>query len=460
MPHVDVAVIGGGPVGLVTAMAHARRGASVALLEANPGRKNRFAGELLHPPAVRALQRIGIDVVAPAEDHPHNHGFAVFGPERDAPYLLRHRQGVTGRTFEFNRFVAFLREHALGTTGITALDGARVTAVDGHDVTFLGPSGEQRLTAGRVVAADGRFSAVRKALGLPDDRTPLSHMAGLVLRGVTLPEEGHGHVMLGGEGPVLAYRIGEDEVRVILDVPPWIKRTKDRGARILRHVAHQLPPELRPAVEAELAADRIVWAVVDLRPRTTYGVGPVALVGDAVGHYHPMTGIGMTLGFGDAVALADHDDLDAWARERRRDTLSPALLATALYEIFAVDAPPTRACRRAIFDLWYSPQIRARSVDFLTAEDTSFRRLLGVGTQLVARACWHAAADAGRSGGWRAGAGHMGRIAGLVQWLLTESVPPSMRLIAPDAGATPFEAVRLAARGEHLAGAERAGGLA
>ena len=48
----EIAVIGAGPVGAVSALAHARRGASVALIEANPKGAARLAGEWLHPPAI------------------------------------------------------------------------------------------------------------------------------------------------------------------------------------------------------------------------------------------------------------------------------------------------------------------------------------------------------------------------------------------------------------------------
>ena len=58
----DVAIVGAGPVGSLCALAHARKGARVALLEANPRASERLAGEWLHPPAIRILREVGIDV--------------------------------------------------------------------------------------------------------------------------------------------------------------------------------------------------------------------------------------------------------------------------------------------------------------------------------------------------------------------------------------------------------------
>jgi squalene monooxygenase len=439
----DVAVVGGGPAGCVTALAHARKGARVALIEAQPGRKNRFAGELLHPPALDALRRVGIERLAPACDHGPNRGFAVFSPENDGPQVLHHR-GAPGATCEFNALVDTLQEEAKAHAGVTFLGGYRATAAERGLLQLLDKSdGASTLRADRIIAADGRFSAMRKSLGIPDDRTPLSNMAGLLLRGVRLPFEDYGHVMLGGVGPVLAYRIAEDAVRVIIDVPVEWKKLGDRERRIWRAVEPQLPPELKEPVRRELESGHVHWALIELRPRIVYHKDGVALISDAVGHFHPMTGIGMTLGFGDAVDLADHSDLDAWARARHQATLSPALLATALYEIFAVDSEPTRACREAVYGMWKNnPAIRERTMAFLSCEDPSMARLLGVGLRMVTRAAFATARAHASRGSVREGVETVGRIAGLVRWLLTESVPPSMRVL-PVAPSTPFESVRL-----------------
>ena len=77
----DVAVVGAGPVGCVTALACARRGARVVLLEAQAQATSRMAGEWLHPSAVGVLQRLGIGRLEAAADHAAGKGFTVFpGP--------------------------------------------------------------------------------------------------------------------------------------------------------------------------------------------------------------------------------------------------------------------------------------------------------------------------------------------------------------------------------------------
>jgi 2-polyprenyl-6-methoxyphenol hydroxylase-like FAD-dependent oxidoreductase len=440
--QVDVAVVGAGPVGCVAALAHARRGARVALIEANPARKNRFAGELLHPPAAAALASVGITDVPPAQDHQANRGFAVLSSELETPRILDY-DGTRGLTFEFNRFVGVLRDAALAHPNIVWLPNHRVTALGDHCVEVAYDGGTRVIDADRVVGADGRFSKVRKSLGIPGDRVTLSHMAGLVLHGVELPHEGYGHVMLGGQGPVLAYRIAEDEVRICIDVPAAWKRQKDRDARIWAAIEPQVAPSLRDAIRDGLLSGKAVWAVNELRPRTVYGRGDVMLVGDAVGCFHPMTGIGMTLGFGDAVALAESDTLEQYTARRHQESLSPALLATALYEIFAVDSVPTRSCRRAVYDMWAgNPALATRSVSVLSAEDPSWSHLLQLGVEMVARASVYAASN---DDPFSERVASVGRLGGLVRWLLSESIPPSMRRTPVVLGTTPFERDRVRA---------------
>ena len=39
------------------------------------------------------------------------------------------------------------------------------------------------------------------------------------LRKAGLPEEGYGHILMGGPGPILMYRIGPNAIRACIDVP-------------------------------------------------------------------------------------------------------------------------------------------------------------------------------------------------------------------------------------------------
>src|SRR5277367_2606115 len=89
----DVAVIGGGPVGSVTAIAFARRGARVIVLEADPRACRRFAGEWIHPSGVAVLDalRAGrLERAAPRAGY----GFVIFPKGESAPIELPYPEGV------------------------------------------------------------------------------------------------------------------------------------------------------------------------------------------------------------------------------------------------------------------------------------------------------------------------------------------------------------------------------
>ena len=79
-------------MGSFCALAHARAGARVALLEANPKASTRLAGEWLHPPAVRMLRDIGLSLDAERRSAPGK-GFVVLPEDGSEPIVLPYPEG-------------------------------------------------------------------------------------------------------------------------------------------------------------------------------------------------------------------------------------------------------------------------------------------------------------------------------------------------------------------------------
>jgi phytoene/squalene synthetase/2-polyprenyl-6-methoxyphenol hydroxylase-like FAD-dependent oxidoreductase len=408
--HYDVAVVGAGPVGSTAAVAFARRGARVLLLEANPRAAARFAGEWLHPPALDVLRKLGMELPREAHAHPSGDGFAVFTDDGGDPIRLAYPDGARGLAWEHHALVQSLREQAASRATVDYEPHARLVALEGDRLTYAIQSGDRvEVRAERVVGADGRGSFVRQQVLEARDPSPISHMAGVELRDVTLPFEGHGHVILGGPGPILMYRISADRVRACIDVPPTVRRDA-----LLDAYGPAFPPSLRSAFRRALEEHPVLWAANGFRPRVHYGRGSVALVGDAVGHFHPLTAAGITHGLLDVACLAECDDVTEYARRRESASYMSELLSNALYQVFQRPDTSARAIRHAVFHRWRASEAdRVRTMRLL-AGTSSDRVLFGITfSRMAAQALRATAADTTQNGGVR----HLpGRVAAFTEW--------------------------------------------
>src|SRR5688572_937896 len=120
----DVAVIGAGPVGCATALAFARRGAHVLLLEANPKAAGRLAGEWLHPPAVEALAELGVSL-EPERPYTTGRGFVVFPDDGSRPIVLPYENNWFGHSLHHERLVETLRSHLVEHPAIEYVEHAK-----------------------------------------------------------------------------------------------------------------------------------------------------------------------------------------------------------------------------------------------------------------------------------------------------------------------------------------------
>ena len=134
--HYDVAVVGAGPVGAVAALAHARRGARVALCEANPSSARRLAGEWLHPPAIQVLRELGIDLPSEISEHARGQGFVVFPDDGSAPCLLPYGDGALGYSCRHQALVEMLRRSAASHPGVEYRPGVRVRRIEGRSLHY------------------------------------------------------------------------------------------------------------------------------------------------------------------------------------------------------------------------------------------------------------------------------------------------------------------------------------
>ena len=129
----DAVVVGGGVAGSTSAVSLAKKGLRVLLCEAGLPSNRRLAGELLHPPATRTLDELGLLPELEAAGAMPAYGFAIFTPEREKPTMLSYSEirgeRSTGIALEHASITHALLTGAKRTPGITVWDDARVLAV-------------------------------------------------------------------------------------------------------------------------------------------------------------------------------------------------------------------------------------------------------------------------------------------------------------------------------------------
>jgi len=174
-----VAVSGGGPAGMVLSLLLARAGIEVTVLEKHADFLRDFRGDTVHPSTLTLLDELGLaDRFA---ERPHSKITEVSFPTPDGEQVvvvdlkrLRVPHPYIAMVPQWE-LLDLLAEAAAEEPGFTLLHNAEVTdvlrsrggAVTGVRFTDRVTGEERELHAKLTVAADGRWSIVRKAVELP-----------------------------------------------------------------------------------------------------------------------------------------------------------------------------------------------------------------------------------------------------------------------------------------------------
>jgi ubiquinone biosynthesis UbiH/UbiF/VisC/COQ6 family hydroxylase len=363
---VDVAIVGGGPVGAALAHALAGTGLVLALVEPRPPGALPAAG---FDRRVYALSRQSRDFLE---------GIGVWArleTGRIAPVHAMHVFGDDGAArLQFDAYKSGVPELA-AIVEESNLQQALATSLAGQDNLHALDTGCDRIrwrdNFAELELSDGRHVAARLVVAADGAESQLRAAAGIE---ATLHEYGQQGVVANfktqqAHGGVARQWFRRGDVLALLPLPgnrvSMVWSTPDaHAAELLAMTTAGLGDAVTEAsghALGELEAMDAARGFPLRHLRASRLVAPrLALVGDAAHNVHPLAGQGLNLGFGDVQCLARtlaerglEDDcgsntlLRRYERSRREPILAMELVTGGLHALFANESPAVAALRNA-----------------------------------------------------------------------------------------------------------------
>jgi len=355
----DVLVVGGGVVGSACALALARAGLRVALIEAQV-------------PQTWSLQPADLRVFALAADNAALLADLGVWPQITQARAQAYRRmqvwdaaGGDDLVFDADTFgrneLGWIVENrllidrlhaALPTAGVQLYCPAQVVAVEQNENSVrLRLADGQRIETSIVIAADGAHSSVRKLAGLEATLSRYDYQQCGVVAYIDseLPNQATAWQRFLPSGPLAILPFGPHRSSIVWTVP------EDEAPRLLALDDARFNSELTHALAARLGDIQVVSAraAFPLRQQLlgNYVAGRVLALGDAAHVVHPLAGQGVNLGLRDVSALsamvrralqrgqywASTQRLQRWARTRCSENTLAAYSFQAINRLFSND---------------------------------------------------------------------------------------------------------------------------
>jgi flavin-dependent dehydrogenase len=356
--NADVVVVGAGPAGLASAIAAARQGLHVEVIDAAKPPIDKACGEGLMPDSIEALAAIGITDIdrslREGESHPLC-GIRFIGRQTSTNHFVTAEAlfpAAPGRGVRRTVLHQLLFDRA-SSLGVRFQWENSVQGIASANDSITVHTNHQTLRARYLIGADGPHSRVATWAGLTQAST-ISRRIGLRQHYTIAPWTEFVEVHWSDFGQAYVTPNSSNEICVAFIAHKKIASQ----AEALSH----FPALHRRLVHARLngPARGSITLVRKLRRVTS---GNIALIGDASGSVDAITGEGMALCFRQAAALAPAlkaNNLAAYQQAHRRIQLRPTLMS------------------RSLLLMDRSPRLRDRTLNVLQRNPRLFEWLLQI----------------------------------------------------------------------------------
>lgn len=358
----DVALAGGGPVGLTLALALARRGYEVVVADAGgtPGKGGDSRAFFIAYGCWRIFKALGLEEKLLASAEPVMQVEAE-GRIGGISFIAEDcAEPVLGYMIEARALADALHEAVAAEPRVKLLSKAKI-----ESVTLLDPCAVLKLADGEieaplVVGCDGRRSIVRKAAGLRFEGHDYDATAISTTVKLAGPHNGAARQIFMPGGPMAVLPLKNDRANLIWTekrvVAEALVALDERGfeLELAKRAGDFLP-------DAKLAGPRHAFPI-GLYVAERFDAHRAALAGDAAHVVHPLAGQGLNLGLKDVAALVDvivaagragldigaASALEPYTRWRRADVVATAAAMEAFARVFSAPLPVRLAAGAAL----------------------------------------------------------------------------------------------------------------
>ena len=361
MKNVEIAVVGAGLAGQITALALARAGRSVALIAPKTDKVDKRTTALMDQ-SIRFLNRLGLWSQIEPSSPKLSTMQIIDGTERllRAPTVAFRSSEIGLSAFGWNMSNETLN-HALAEaiakeSNIEVIDAsAQEIEIDENEARITLQDGEQ-ISASFLIGADGRQSKVRESAGIRARSWTYPQTAVVLNFSHTRP---HGNVSTEFHtptGPFTQVPLMGNRSSLVWVVTP--EQARELSALSLEDISRRVEERMHSMLGTVTVEDNVQTWPLSSMTASRFGKGRVALVGEAGHGFPPIGAQGLNLSLRDIIVLAElvgtltggpipADAGSSFDRRRRGDVVSRTLSVDLLNRSLLSSFLPMQVARAA-----------------------------------------------------------------------------------------------------------------